>query len=237
MDRTALQQLAETALKQLLETDSAAVLESIFRADEPLVAGQVCNEALCTLYWKKKDLQSALAIGRGGMLLSLASAVRCEKENAELARKLTLVAQQIAYNMASFTWPGWNEPGIAITASDCAIGLDAARTSLRLVAQLNKGAIALSRGKWMLAGHELSAGNAPAARAHYAEAAQHADEAKSEAETLLCRGFEKLAELVGSPSDKQARKALEEIKQRLPTVPDGKDFVQQIETAEEVYRK
>jgi hypothetical protein len=155
----------------------------------------------------------------------------------ELAVEIKSVAKGLAYNLASFTWPGWDEPGMVISQSDVAIGLDAAKTNLRLANELAKGDLPLSRAYWMLGGHYLASGNWSQAEACFNKAKDYAETANEESERLLARGFSLLAVLLASPDNVDARNQLDQVKSRMAQLEQGESLVKQIDTARAVFAR
>ena len=141
----------------------------------------------------------------------------------------------MCYDLASFTWPGWDEPGIKVTQSDMWAGLDAAKANLRLGKELNKGDLPLSRAHWMLGAHLMAARRWPEAIEHFERATKYAETAVSRPDALLSVGFATLTALLERPGDMAAAARLEEIKAALTPLEHGPDFVSQIETAAAVF--
>ena len=173
-----------------------------------------------------KDIPAVILIARMGIQHGLTAAV-IETDPVRNAA-LRSAAKALAYDLASFTWPGWDEPGVALGPNDLRIGLDAARTNLRLAIELEKGLLPLSRAHWLLGAHLLSALDTASSLPHFEEAASAAAAADSPAEALLARGFAALA------SGPEA--GLQDVLTRLRALPDGDSFAAQIETARRVLR-
>lgn len=79
------------------------------------------DEAVRELYWKAKDLPTAIAIGRAG----IGYCMRRVDESSEPAQRdfFGTRAKALAFNIASFSWPGWAEPGIAPTPMTWLLGM------------------------------------------------------------------------------------------------------------------
>ena len=71
--------------------------------------------------------------------------------------KLRSSAKALAYDIGSFTWPGWEEPRISPTADELAAGRDCARLNLRLAIELQKPPERVSMAHWLLGAHALAA--------------------------------------------------------------------------------
>ncbi|MCZ7583987.1 MAG: ATP-binding protein [Deltaproteobacteria bacterium] len=133
--------LYASVTKMLAETDTAAVVEHLQTLGEPNAAAMAWSKLVLDLYHKGKNLPAVVAIARAGTQYALAEARRVDATNPELAADLRSRGKAMAYNLASFTWPGWSAPGIEPTRGDMLIGLDAARVSLRLARELKKGPV------------------------------------------------------------------------------------------------
>jgi hypothetical protein len=215
--------------------DRFAAIERIGSGSDALANAKRFVEVMRHFYWKEKDLPAAVAFGQAGAHFGLFHAARIQESDAALATQLRGVAKGLMYDLASFTWPGWDEPGIPITPADLAVGLDAARANVRLASELNKGDLPLSRAHWMLAGHQISAKDFAAARVSYKQAGRHAAAAGSKADELLCAGFARLVDLLQS-GDADDDAELQRIQEQLRGLENGPDFVQQIETARRVFQ-
>ena len=226
----------ETVVRVLREEDSFAAIAHLCRG-EALAAATAFAELLAHLYWKEKDLDGAVAIGRAGTQFALRAAEDVESSDPQRAAELRSKAKAMCYNLASFTWPGWDEAGIAPTASDVRVGLDAAKANLRLARELGKGELALARASWMLGAQRLANGDRNAASASFASSAAHAKAAGAESERLLALGFCHLVELLASPNSPDAQRKLVEVKEALAPLEHGADFVGQLETAWRVFSR
>jgi hypothetical protein len=225
-------ELFTPALQRLRDADPFAAMEFLHRAEDPIAVMKAYRDLVNHLYWKEKNLSAVISLALGGIHYGLTRGA--DQGSAELVYDLKSLAKTLAYNLASFTWPGWDEPGILIGATAVAVGLDAAKLNLRLAEALNKGDIPLSRGHWMLGAQYLAANDGEKARRHFDEGARFAEAAGSTAEIWLCFGFTALTRVVAAPEDAAARADLDHIKSRLAEMEGGKDFLKQIETAERV---
>jgi predicted enzyme related to lactoylglutathione lyase len=222
--------------------DSFAAIELLCQGPDALMAAKAFSEAANQFYWKEKDLVSSIAMGRAGVQQALTAATRCSLADTARASELRGQAKAMAYNLASFTWPGWDEPGIVIGPSDLVTGMDAAKTNLRLGTELKKGPLPMSRAHWILAAHELAAGKHDDARKDFAKACEYADTAGAPADHSLSAGFAALTELLdgavkSDESTSGLKQRLQEAEARLKTLEDGEMFIQQIHTAARVFGK
>ncbi len=204
-----------------------AALAQVDLTDSP----EAYNEAMRTAYWEDKDLAGAIAIAFAGISRLLAEARHGSPEHARVRRSQ---AKALTYDLASFTWPGWDEPGIVITPPEMRAGHAAARANLAMAEELEKGDLPLSRAYWMLGAHELAASLFAEARTAFEAAATHADQAGTEgrSQAALARAFAlvaALAEGLGDGSELQAAIAL------LEAAEDGPAYAEQVRTARSVF--
>jgi hypothetical protein len=188
-------------------------------------------EAMRHAYWEDKDLSAAMAIAWAGISRLLATAHGAEPAAADGLRSQ---AKALSYDLASFTWAGWDEPGIVITPPEARAGYAAARANLALATELEKGELPRSRAHWILGAHELAAGRPDDAKTNFEAAATLADAAGTEgvSEAKLARAFLALAEL-GAGTDSEA--VLDSALQALREDPDGAALVEQVQTARAVF--
>ena len=92
----------------------------------------------------------------GPIQFGLGSAIELEARDPERVLKIKRYSKAIAYNLASFPRPGWNQGGVVIGDFERNIGFDAAKANLRLSKQIKKGDQALNNGYWMLRSHHLA---------------------------------------------------------------------------------
>jgi len=223
---------------ELLKTqDSFAAIEHITGYENPRVSMNTFADMVVELYWKHRDLPDVIAIGRAGVQFGLTTAARVAKDDPQTAQQLRGVVRAIAYNVASFAWPGWNESDLEISKTDAALGLDAAKTSLRLVQEMNEAPIKLSRGHWIVGAYHLSGGSHRAAIQEFEKAVQHAKAANQIGDERLAAAYVKLTELLESPTHPKRRDALESAKTSLAQAPAGDELVAQIDTALRVFLK
>jgi len=197
--------------------DSYAVAERIQSAggDARAVAERYA-ELLRDMYWKAKDVSLAVVTGRAGILFALTKAAEANSANeTEAATTLRGLAKQMAYNVASFAWPGWGEPSFAITDAERQAGLDAARLSLRLAVELNRDDSKLAAAHWMLGAHQLTANDPVQASESFRRAREATIRAGDPMMSLDYEAFDALAACVASPQNAAAREALDAFVERV----------------------
>lgn len=204
-----------------------AAIASLSEIGDLETAADAYARALKDAYWVEKDLHLATGIGYAGVSRLLAAAADASEEAAFGLRSS---AKAILYNLASFTWIGWGEPGVTVTENEAAAGLAAARMNTALAVQLDKGPLAESRGHWMIAAHLLTSGAATDAIAEFERAAALAEEAGADSEVDLSDAFAGLAVLTVSGDAGRMDAALV----RLRHHEHGDDLCAQVETAQQV---
>ena len=227
--------MIDEILRILRECDSFAAIGYAARQSDVMAAVAALDELMRDLYWKKKDLAGAVALGRSAAQFALCAADRVEAENPEIAKELRGKGKAICYNLASFTWRGWGEEGICVTTASDATGLDAARANLRLARELNRGDLPMSRAWWMLGAQQISARDYAAAVASFDNAQRHATAAGERGEELLAIAFARLAEFLGDRTATARFQAVAAAIRELFHVKDGPFFAKQVVTALEVF--
>lgn len=226
-----------TALLQ--KNDTFKAIEFVNSQGEPEIVAKRYLGLVMDFYWKEHALSKVIIFANAGIHYFLTKSQEVEKEDSKKAVQLRSVAKAIAYNLASFTWPGWDEKGIVISKKDLVVGLDAAKLNLRLAQELKKGAAPLSNAYWVLGAQYLAAeeyDKAIEALVLAKEKAQEANDAAGELMNLGYIGIAKIAE--GSQKaegEKQFNKAIEELKKF--DTKDAQFYIDQLNTALKVFSK
>lgn len=188
-----------------------------------------------SLYWEGKDLPAAMYVAEQGIAYCLARAVVAET-NPPLAQQLRAAAGRIAFNLASSTWPGWNEPGIVISEAQRKVGQEAARFALSTSEELNAGPGPLANGYWMLAAHQLAAGEYREAVASFRRAALFGRAADDRGTELVSEGFVSITQIVAGIDPDDARSRLAEVRAALNAELEDPEFwTDQFDTAWQVF--
>jgi len=224
--------LAVAKVQQLLRSaDSLAAAEFLEAEGEPKAVGQRYYRVMNDLYWKRHDLPGLITVARLGIHYCVSRAQGAPEAEAAELRGL---GKTMAYDLASFTWPGWNDAGIHPTPADEATGLDAARLNLRLAMQLKRGAAPMSNAHWLLGAQQLAAGQFAGALHSFEHSAEFARQDKNRGAELMAQGYGILTRsLEGKSPD--AEKELRANAEALVKEKDGEFFRDQIETARKVF--
>jgi len=225
----------DEAITLLIQSDTFAVIEFLDQQEEQLEVATTYSELVKHLYWKEKNVPDMVALARAGIQYALAAGYATFKQDLATTLLLRSKAKTIAYNLASYTWIGWDEPGISLHKRDQCYGLEAARTNLRFAFELDKGDMRISRAYWMLGAQLLAAGELAESKESFAKAATYAVRAKEKADELIARGFELLVDLLQEPAGLNTQVSLAEVKERLLHVEHGQMYTDQIDTAWRVF--
>ena len=197
----------------------------------PSAQVQAFDQLARHVYWQNKDLHATIEILQAGLEFGESLLEEHPDEEAEIKSQL----KAIYYNLASFTWVGWDEPGFIVTPEQEQLGLKAAQVHLNLAMELKKDNLRPSRAYWMLAAQEISARQYKEAKEHFSLAEQLAKQAGVTGEQLLAQGFLQLTELLIDPGNEVIASRLVETKAALQNEEHGEIFVQQLDTAEKVF--
>lgn len=206
-------------------TQAALEFLQIDRADpSPAEQVQLFIDVMRHAYWKKKDLQATIQIGQAG----IAAADKLKSKHPDMIEEINSKVKGIHYDIASFTWPGWDEEDIHISPQHLELGLQAAKNNLALAIELKKEHLPLSRAYWMLAAQELANRQYEQAAEHFGQAELLATKADVSGEALLAKGFILVVGLLQDPQNEIVTKQLEDIKTVLRKEEHGKFFIAQL---------
>jgi len=229
----------EEVKKILKVNDTYKAIEYINSQGEPQVVAKRYLELAMDFYWKEKALSEVINFAEAGIHYCLLKAQEYSKDEAETAVKLKGTAMALSYNLASFTWPGWNEKGIVISESDLIVGLDAARLNLRLATELKKGPTAISVSHWAIGAQYMALGKYDEAITAFTAAKEKAGEAKDNLSELMNLGYIGMAKILeGSEKDegqKQFDEAIKGLKKQ--NTEDANFYIEQLKVALEVFSK
>jgi len=174
------------------------------------------------------------------MQYAVSHAKRFEKRGKQSAADaLCGTAKTIAFNLGANLWPGWNDKRITITKTDLAVGLDAAKTNLRLGLELKRDDAVLSNAYWLIGAHHLAGKKYQAARKAFEQAAAKSRFAGKPESVLMNDGYVALVRLLEKPDDRQRRESFEHAIRKLEKLQskNGNYFAAQLRTAKSVFTK
>lgn len=228
--------MRDRALQILAEQGEFEVIEFLAAQPDSLAVTRAFLEIVRHLYWKQKDIHRTVVMAQAGIQFGLTAAITVSGEESERAGEIRSAAKALAYDLGSFTWPGWDEPGMELSAAYIRFGHEAARLNLRLAQELQKGPLPLSRAFWLVGAHDLVRGERESAIQRFAEAKRGAETAGAAVEVRLAEGYEYLAVALSAPDSSQAVAALQRVQEELATIPDGgADCAAQLQTAWKVF--
>lgn len=227
--------MLDQSLTLLSQSDTFAVIEFLDQQEDQLRVSKTYAELVKHLYWQDKNVPDMVALARAGIQYALASGSVIAKRDLAMTLQLRSEAKTIAFNLASYTWIGWDEPGITLSKTDQCYGLEGAKTNLRLAFELDKGDMRISRAYWIKAAQLLAAGDKAAARQDFQKAAVYATRARAEADKLIARAFELLVDLLQNAQDTKALDALNRVKLQIVPLEHGQMYIDQIDTAWRIF--
>ena len=218
---------------QTLESEGASAAIDLLKSAElsPTEYVPLFSEVFRHAYWQQKDLSAAIQIGQAGIRLG----ENLAESHPDLEEEILAQVKAIHYDLASFTWPGWDEEGLEITPEQVELGLTSARENLDLAIQLKKPPLPVSRAYWMLGAQHIAAGQFVQAQARFDMAERNARDAGSKPDELLAKGFYRVAALLDKPGNERLLSGLEHIKTALLEEEHGEFFVKQIEDALRIF--
>jgi hypothetical protein len=185
-------------------------------------------------FWKKQDLDSTVVLAQAGISYN---AEQAKSSSADEKKNYLTNVKQISYNLASFTWPGWDEEWIEnIPENFLKLGYEAAKSNLHYAIELEKGALGVSRGYWIVAAHQLVSGEFLLAKENFEHAVNFAIKAKEEGDELLSKGFVQVAILLQTPKNVDSLKALDGIKLELSKLEYGDFYIKQLEDSLRIFK-
>ena len=150
------EEIFDTVQSLSKEKDLYAASEFVLGlADESGVA-EIFGNLVLDCYWKAKSTEQMIHFANAGIHYCLAKACADDGIEDDSARELRFAAKRMATNAASFTWIGWEEPGVAISAEQMRQGLAFARYSVRQLHELEPTDAQLAFSYWFLAAHLIA---------------------------------------------------------------------------------
>ncbi|MYD46713.1 MAG: hypothetical protein F4W92_10200 [Gammaproteobacteria bacterium] len=156
---------------------------------------------------------------------------RTDKNDENELNRLRKFARGVAYNIAAFTWPGWDDMG-PIASKDQELGLSAARVALNFATQTEDITF---NALWINGAHELNAKNFDSAIEFFEQARDKADELSGK---KMASGWIALTKFLDDATQKKQASLEDAVAElRQADEKNGDFFAQQIETALTVYTR
>lgn len=221
----------EMILGLLKSADTFAAAEEVQKDGSSVEVAKRYEQLVLNLYWKAKDLPAVVIMSHFGLSYCLTNA-----RQGDHATWLLDSAKKIAYNLASFCWPGWDEPGITISEGDIQIGSDAAKLNLRLAIELNRPPLGMSMAYWMLGGYALVFRDFRAAAARFTQGIELAGKAQDEGQVSSNEGFLALSRIGQNDPSGEAEfaRVLEQLE--IQNTDDSKEYARQLRVARRVFQ-
>jgi hypothetical protein len=202
-----------TLIGALDRGDVSVAVEWIRTEDDPARVLAMFHGAIRHAYWSRKDLTAVVALGEAAFAFG----------RDFPGDPLLGMVKAIAFDVGSFCWIGWDEPGIAIDSAAMAAGASAAAFNLALAERLDRPSGPRAAAHWLVGAHELAAGRRDEAVRCFEESARHARRGSDLGAELLALGYIAIAR--GEEPDTDAFAGVE----------DGDEYVAQLRTAARVF--
>lgn len=150
------EELYEAVQTRVAEEDLFTASAYVLGIGDTQAVATAFSDLILDCYHEAKSLEQVIHFGHAGIHYCLAAALALDGRDDDAARELRYAAKRMATNAASFTWPGWDEPGIAITPEQRRQGLMFARFSVRQLHELDPTAAQLAFTYWYLGAHLMA---------------------------------------------------------------------------------
>jgi hypothetical protein len=191
------------------------------------------------LYWKRQALTEFVILYQEHVR-RLETALKAAP-NEEARGKWNLALGGCCYNLASFTWPGWNDPGIVVRPMELGVGRQAAARCLEIrkneLKRADSFGYTLAMAHWVVGAHHMAIGDFEPARQQFVLERQCDQETGSD--DSLARGYLALASLLERPYGRAAQSGFQEIVDALEAGDDEDAgfYREQLLTARRVFQK
>ncbi len=152
------EEIYETVQSLAVEKDLYAASEFVLGLWEETDVAKVFEDLMLDCYWKAKSTEHVIHFANAGIHYCLTHACEYDKDD-DSARELRFAAKRMATNAASFTWIGWEEPGVAISPEQMRQGLACARYAVRQLHELDPTDAQLAFTYWYLGVHLMADGS------------------------------------------------------------------------------
>jgi hypothetical protein len=204
---------AERVLEMMRSGDAAAAFDYLDHvvaetgaAGHAAVAPPGFREVARHLYWKHKALPEFVRLSQE-TIRRLEAAVAADPGKEALIRPLA----GTYFDLASFTWPGWEEPGILIGPEELVVGRHAADRCLEIRRDPAHAGMrfgySLPMAHWVVGAYRLQERDWEGARAHFGAARQLNRDAN--ADDSLEAGYLCLVDLLERPGDPEAARGFD----------------------------
>ncbi len=196
------EEIFDTVQSLSVEKDLYAASEFVLGlADESGVA-EIFGNLVLDCYWKARSTEQVIHFANAGIHYCLAQACADDGKDDDAVRKLRFAAKRMATNAASFTWIGWEEPGVAISAEQMRQGLAFARYSVRQLHELEPTDAQLAFSYWFLGAHLIAEGSYEKALSVFVDAKEYnrSDGGNPDYETML-EGYIGLTRILAGDND------------------------------------
>lgn len=158
------------------------------------------------------------------------AASRADTTDADRAIEIRRFARGVAYNIASFTWPGWGDSPEPISQSRQELGLKAAKRAVELAERIDD---VTPNALWILGAHQLNAGLYDAAIASF-------ERAKELARNDFYRSMHEAWQQLTRAAAADKNNGLEELEAAIDELrksdsDDAEFFADQLSTARRIY--
>lgn len=158
------------------------------------------------------------------------AASRADSSDPAKAIEIRRFARGVAYNIASFTWPGWGDSPEPISDDRQALGLQAAQRTLELAERIDE---VTPNALWILGVHQLNAGN-------YDEAISSFERAKGLARNDFYRSMHSAWQQLTHVVAERDNSGMNDLEAAIANLRDSDDenaefFANQLSTARRIY--
>lgn len=201
---------------------------SSMEAAAPQEAAEAYHAVAKELYWKDRDLPNAKATLLRGIAFALSP------EHQDLT-ELRSIGKAMCYDLASFCWPGWDEPDIEIGRDELTLGQAAAARNLELAQELGRGDGPLANAYFLIGAYDLAWSRLPEAEEAFEKYRHHAALADDDTGVLAAEGYSALTRHLAGQSG--AEEEFDAIRDRLfeDDLEHGAFFGDQLDTARKVF--
>lgn len=225
-------------VRTLIEAGDADRARAMLSAgDDPVTAARRYDSVVRSLYDPGQDLPAVVRVAQDGIEFCLARATEAEaRRDAGAAVRFRGLAKTLAYNLASYTWPGWDAPGIGIRTRDLQAGHAAARLNLELAQALEVGSEPMANAYFMLGAHSLAANDYTAAADHFRRFGEIARRAGLTALALAAEGYGVITGAAagsGNPGTYMLEPTRERLREALAS--DADFWIDQLDTAWSIF--